>query len=130
MDTELKAEVTSSNFERPPSPYGLFCIERRAAILEAKPGTGARQLMEELGALWRILSDVEKEPYEMRSKELKEKYSRDAFLRCIRCRKQEEELMRINPSTEAEIKRMRMGCTHGTGPWLPPSVCPTEGPTE
>jgi HMG (high mobility group) box len=57
--------------------YILFCVDQREKLKSENQGLSATQITSRLGALWKNLSDKEKEKYEVLSKKDKDRYESD-----------------------------------------------------
>ncbi|XP_048652437.1 high mobility group protein B3-like [Marmota marmota marmota] len=63
--------------KRPPSGFLMFCSEFRPKIKSTHPGISIGEVAKNLGEMWKILSDGEKQPYITKAAKLKEKYKKD-----------------------------------------------------
>ena len=59
------------------SAYIFFCADERALLKEEKPEMPAKEVLVELGARWKALSDKEKEKYNKLAAEDKKRYEED-----------------------------------------------------
>jgi hypothetical protein len=79
--------------KRPKTSYILFCVNKREEISESNPNLSAKEIIQELGNMWRSLSDDEKTEYVTLSNKDKHRY--------------EEEMKLYVPSNKVEEKRKK-----------------------
>lgn len=63
--------------KRGKSSYIFFCIDKRQKIIEANPEMKAKEIVKELGNMWRNLKEKEKQKYVNKSIEDKKRYDND-----------------------------------------------------
>ena len=59
-----------------PTPYIIFCKQKRAAVQAANPNATFGQMGVILGTIWRQMSEEEKTPYVKASDEAKQYYKK------------------------------------------------------
>uniref|UniRef100_A0A8C8U856 HMG box domain-containing protein n=1 Tax=Peromyscus maniculatus bairdii TaxID=230844 RepID=A0A8C8U856_PERMB len=78
-----KADKTKKKFKDPnapkrlPSAFFLFCSEYRPKIKGEDPGLSIGDVGKKLGEMWNNTAVDDKQPYEKKAAELKEKYKKD-----------------------------------------------------
>ena len=76
----IKKETKKESKKDPSAPKGaknayiLFCTDARAKAKEENPSHSGKQIMSDLGAMWRALSDEEKAEYQEMAVEDKKRY--------------------------------------------------------
>lgn len=85
--------------------YILFCVDQREKLKSENQGLSATQITSRLGALWKNLSDKEKEKYEVLSKKDKVRYEND--------------MSSYNPPEASESGRKSRAKQERTGPKRP-----------
>lgn len=69
-----KSESKGSVGKRPLTSYILFCQAKRPEITQNNPQLLAKEVLRELGALWKALSTTEKAKYQAQANEAKTRY--------------------------------------------------------
>jgi len=69
-----KSESKASVGKRPLSGYMLFCQAKRPEVTRDNPQLLAKEVLKELGALWRALGATEKGKYQAQAKEAMTRY--------------------------------------------------------
>lgn len=76
-DQEMKAYVPPMKIKRPRSSYAFFMKDVRARIAEAAPNKTPRELMSDIAAAWRMISEEEKNHYTQMATNDKERYKEE-----------------------------------------------------
>jgi hypothetical protein len=76
--THLKKIKDPSAPKRVKTSYIFFCLKKREEIKENNPDMSAKDIIKELGRLWRSLSDNDKETYVQMSIDDKERYEEES----------------------------------------------------
>lgn len=77
--------------KRGKSSYIFFCLDKRQSIIDANPEMSAKEIIKELGSVWRDMSEEEKQQYENKSLADKQRY--------------EEEMANYTPPPEIASKK-------------------------
>jgi hypothetical protein len=57
------------------SAFFLFGGDKRPKLKQQNPGATVGEIAKQLGAAWKVMTDVQKKPYEEKAAELREKYT-------------------------------------------------------
>jgi hypothetical protein len=72
--TRKSTKAKKTGPKRPPSAYILFCKDAREQVKQDNPEISAKEILSELGKMWKSLEDSEKLPYQEKSKKLMEEF--------------------------------------------------------
>ena len=63
--------------KRGKSSYIFFCVDKRQTVIDANPGMAAKEIIQELGNMWRNLGEKEKQRYVDQSVKDKKRYEKE-----------------------------------------------------
>ena len=74
---QKRAKKAKNAPKNPKTSYIFYCQEKRPEIKEEKPDLAAKDILRELGALWKEVDDEEKEKYKKMAEDDKERYKNE-----------------------------------------------------
>ncbi|CAP34154.2 Protein CBG16280 [Caenorhabditis briggsae] len=115
-----KAKPSADHVKRPMNPFMIWCQKKRGEMLKSQKGTRPAEISKLLGEGWRLLSDVDKQPYVEEAERLKMDHERNSHVRrkspdhvkrpmnpfMIWCRSKRGEMLKTQPGMKpSEISK-------------------------